>query len=251
MKRISKFLCLIFVPFTILSRVNSFDDCRVIKNCSLIAYTGYKYYSKFKNLSYVSGNSILILNNSNKSEAFILTLLYDYNKKFEKEYKMDAYIKINIENFNKDILKIVSDTNQRLNLKDFDINDNFKLLGTKNINKFVDLECIRQHLGLKIDIYKKGRIFYTVPSEDKLDDIHLVYESGNERKEFVFTNLPGKPIVPVDEVEKLGKKPEIKSKKTIMSQISSFFGFSTKPEEVKSEGYDYVDEHTKLKEKIY
>ena len=40
-------------------------------------------------------------------------------------------------------------------------------------------------------------------------------------------------------------------KKTIMSQISSFFGFFTKHEEVKNEGYDYVDEHIKLKEKIY
>ena len=247
-----KFCGLIFMLFMLLSKTFAIDNCCLIGNNRLIQLIKSKYYSesKFKNSTYFWGIGIFILNKSNSNEAFVITpLFFHLGSKIAKEIA----IKIDIRKIKNDVLKIISTPEENLNLEISDMGKNFMILKSKNVYKFLPLKNIKNYLKLKNynDFEKDSRIYYTVPSEDKLDDLHIVYESGNERKEFVFTNLPEKPIVPVEEVEKLGKKQEIKPKKTIMSQISSFFGFFTKHEEVKNEGYDYVDEHTKLKEKIY
>jgi hypothetical protein len=236
--------------------ISAIYDLRVVKNLLIINSIKEKIANSKKKLPDISSkNVIFILNLEHANEIIVsFTIISSDCLKFIN--KVIATVKIkNYVTFD-EILEFMTlkypEEKPNLNFK-YEISD-FKFLKPDNNVPYVSLLDMKlfHGLGNYIDLEKKdGRVFYTVPSEDKLDDIHMVYESGNERKEFVFTNSPEKPIVPVEEVEKLGKKPEVKPKKTIMSQISSFFGFFTKHEEVKNEGYDYVDEHTKLKEKIY
>ncbi len=229
----------------------SFKDCLFIKNdlvSNLIREQIKRSNETLPCIDYKNMALVIIENLCSKAVISFPVLSDRY--KFIK--KVTVLLEICGANSQNDILESITSEQPRKNF-------NYKVLNFKvqkpngSIGPYVGFNYMKNNLGLKnyIDFEKDGRVYYTVPSEDKLDDIHMVYESGNERKEFVFTNSPEKPIVPVEEVEKLGKKPEVKPKKTIMSQISSFFGFFTKHEEVKNEGYDYVDEHTKLKEKIY
>ena len=248
-----KICSLVFILFMALSRVHSLDNCLRIHNNSLIKLIKSKVNLKDSPSKFIGyRNNSFVLNETNKKEIFVFIPVLNGDM---TNFKEEIIVKLDISNLDiKIIEKVISsdvesiqDVEKKLKIKDW------KVLKPNNVYKFAPWVTLKEDFGLKnyINLEKDGRVYYTVPSEDKLDDIHMVYESGNERKEFVFTNSPEKPIVPVEEVEKLGKKPEVKPKKTIMSQISSFFGFFTKHEEVKNEGYDYVDEHTKLKEKIY
>ena len=121
---------------------------------------------------------------------------------------------------------------------------------SNNVYKFATWFRLKETLGLKnyIDFEKDGRVYYTVPSEDKLGDIHLVYESGNERKEFKFTNLPEKPIIPVEEENNIvTKKEEIKPKRTVFENIANrIFGLFNNNCENKI-GYEHSEECEKLK----
>ena len=89
-------------------------------------------------------------------------------------------------------------------------------------------------------------MYYTVPSEDKLDDVHIVYESGNERKEFKFTNLPEKPIVPVEETNKINQE-NIKPKKNFFSLPSFISKFFKKNYQEKNNNDFLNEEQKKLK----
>lgn len=248
--------CTVFLLLLNIQSISAVCDLRVVKNPLIINSIKEKISNSKKKLPTISSKDVIFILNLENSKEIIISftiLSSDYLKFISK---VVASIKIkSVVTFDK-ILEFMTSEHpeEKFNLDfEYEISD-FKFLKPDNNVPYVSLLDMKlfHGLGNYIDLEKKdGRVFYTVPSEDKLDDIHMVYESGNERKEFVFTNSPEKPIVPVEEVEKLGKKPEVKPKKTIMSQISSFFGFFTKHEEVKNEGYDYVDEHTKLKEKIY
>ena len=253
--KIFKTFNLVFILFMALSNVCSIHDCRYVYNDLFIEIIKSEIKSKGTDLGYYYGygGCVFALNKVNNREFFVFLPVYDKDRtKFEGEviFKFTSEIK-NTEAMllSLTLLNMVKGIN--LKASDFSC-----ILSIKDRMKFVTLpcmenHCLKKHCPFNIKMREDGRVYYTVPSEDKLDDIHMVYESGNERKEFVFTNLPEKPIVPVEEVEKLGKKPEIKPKKTIMSQIFNLFGFSTKHEEVKNEGYDCDNEKTRLKEKIY
>ena len=243
-----KIFNLILILFLALSRSYALDDNRLLNNCQIINFIKSEIEFKKIDLScrYAYVCSVFALNNTNNQEFFVFVPIYNSNRtKFEREIVLKIFSNL------KNIKEILSSNSKSISKGKFVIKS-LDFVCVKDKVKYASLYSMRDHFGLKIDPDKeKGCVYYTVASEDGLDDMHMVYESGGERKEFVFTNLPEKPIVPVEEVEKLEKKPEIKPKKTIMSQISSFFGFFTKHEEVKNEGYDYVDERTKLKEKIY
>ena len=240
-----KFCGLIFMLFMLLPKIFAIDNCCLIGNNHLIRLIKSKYYSEseFKNSTYFLGIGIFILNKSNSNEAFVITpLFFHLGSKIAKEIA----IRIDITKIRNNVLKIISTPEENLNLEISDMGQNFIILKSKNVYKFLPLKNIKNYLKLKNynDFKKDGRIYYTVPSEDKLDDIHMVYESGNERKEFVFTNLPEKPIVPVEEVEKLGKKPEIKPKKNFFSLpgfISNFFKKNYQAEN----NNDFLDEERK------
>ena len=240
MKKLYGFFSLIFILFIKLSNIYALDDYHFINNNSMIKKIRTIISNKFKNQYYFGCDcSVFALNQSNYNEAFILVPVYDNQKKFIKEIA----IKANIEKFGKDALSITSDKDENFNVNYFVINEECKFLATKNISKFAELSYVKKCFDLKVDLDKDGRVYYMVPSEDKLDDVHMVYESkdGNERREFVFTKSG---IVPIED--------------TISWQIQNswnkfrnFFSFSTKHEKVKNEDYGYSDEHTKLKEKIY
>ena len=256
-----KKIMLIFILFTAISRVNSLDNCFEVINHSLIKFIESGVNSKI-NLENASSKiigyegSIFALNNASKQEIFVLIPVFNADMtKFEEEIivQLDVLNVINVKNI-KGIISsnsgLIPNINEKFKIKKIEI---LKILTLNNFNKFATWKCLKENFKLKnyINFEKYGYLYYTVPSERELDNLHIVYESGNERKEFVFTNLPEKPIVPVEEVEKLGKKPEVKPKKTIMNQIFNFFSFSTKHEEVKNEDYGYSDERTRLKEKVY
>ena len=253
MKIVFKFFRLMFILFVALPKVYSLDDCHTVKNKSLLEYVQSSecirseidklkkkndYYCNHE-ISILPDISIFVTNKFNDNEAFVLIPIYDNREGFIKE----AVFKISAKN----ILEIISLINKnQVKFKNFlNVDKKVKFMESKCTSKFLSLLHMKDNLGLKnyTDFEKDGRVYYTVPSEDKLDDIHLVYESkdGKERKEFVFTKSG---IIPIED--------------TISWQIQNgwnkfrnFFSFSTKHEEVKNEGYDYVDEHTKLKEKIY
>lgn len=255
MRKIFKFFNLILALFINFSNVYSINDWRYMWNDLLIEVIKSEIKSKGTDLGYYYGygGCVFALNKANNKEFFVFLPVYDKDRtKFEGEviFKFTSEIK----NTEAMLLSLaLLDTLKGISLKASDFSG---ILSIKDRMKFITLpcmenHCLKKHCPFNIKINEDGRVYYTVPSEDKLNDLHMVYESGNKRKEFVFTNLPEKPIVPVEEVEKLGKKPEVKPKKTIMSQIFNLFGFSTKHEEVKNEGYDCDNEKTRLKEKIY
>ena len=231
-------------------------DNRFVKNQSVIDLFKNEIESSENKLTffYQYKETIFIVNPDKINEIIISVPVFEATSNHKFIRKVNALITIEEPISYDEIFKFMNSENSSLNFK-YKIS-NLEFLLPDNYKSYVSLLLIKYYfrLGNCIDpkkLEKDGRVYYTVPSEDKLGDIHMVYESGNEKKEFKFTNLPERPIVPVEEVEKLGKKPEVKPKKTIMSQIFNLFGFSTKHEEVKNKGYDYVDEHTKLKEKIY
>ena len=247
----------IFILFTAISRVNSLDNCFEVINHSLIKFIKSGVNSKI-NLKNASSKiigyegSIFALNKSNKQEIFVLIPVFCGDMtKFEEEIivQLDVLNVINVKNI-KEIIssnsKLIPNINEKFKIKKTEI---FKILTLNNFNKFATWECLKENFKLKkyIDFKKYGYVYYTVPSEDKLDDLHIVYESGNEKKEFVFTNLPEKPIVPVEEVEKLEKKPEIKPKKTVFKNITNciFSLFNNNCEKKIKYGHD--EECEKLK----
>ncbi len=252
MKKKLSFFCAVFLSSLMAKNSLAIDDLRIVKNQSIINLIKKKIEDSKEKAATVD-REIMFMVNLGKINEIIVSFVYlasnTYNHFLVK--KMVALIKVDKCLELDKMIEFITSENSNLNFDPKILK--LKFSGTNDISSvYTKLFYIKNDLGLKnyIDFEKGGRIYYTVPSEDKLDDVHMVYESGNEKKEFKFTNLPERPIVPMEEVEKLKKKPEIK--KTIMSQIFNFFGFSTKHEEVKNnEGYDYVDEHTKLKEKIY
>ena len=251
MKKKLSFFCAVFLSSLMAQNSLAIDDLRIVKNQSIINLIKKKIEDSKEKAATVD-REIIFMVNLGKINEIIVSFVYlasnTYNHFLVK--KMVALIKVdNCLELDK-MIEFITSENSNLNFDPKILKLEF--LAANDIQIYSKIFCIKNNFSLKkyIDFEKDGRVYYTVASEDKLDDVHMVYESGNEKKEFKFTNLPERPIVPIEEVEKLKKKPEIK--KTIMSQIFNFFGFSTKHEEVKNnEGYDYVDEHTKLKEKIY
>ena len=243
-----KIFNLILILFLALSRSYALDDNRSLNNCQIINFIKSKIELKKIDLSchYAYVCSIFVLNNKNNQEFFVFVPIYNSNRtKFEGEIVLKIFSNL------KNIKEILSSNSKSISKGKFVIKS-LDFVCVKDKIKYASLYFMRDHFGLKIDPDKeKGCVYYTVASEDRLDDIHMVYESGNEKKEFKFTNLPERPIVPLGKVGKLREKPEIKPKKTIMNQIFNFFNFSTKHEEVKNEDYGYSDEHTRLKEKVY
>ena len=240
MRKLYKFFILIFVLFVKLSDIYALDDCHFINNNLMIKKVKFIVLNKFKNEYYFGCDcSVFVLNQTKFNEAFILVPVYDHQKKFIKEIA----IKVNIKKFGKSALSIISDKDENISINRFDIDNECKFLKTKNISKFAELSYVKQWFDLKIDFNKNGRVYYTVPSEDKLDDIHMIYESkdGKERKEFVFTKSG---IIPIDDT--IGWQIQ-----NGWNKFRNFFSFSTKHEEVKNEGYDCDNEKTRLKEKIY
>ena len=248
MKSIFKFFSLVFALFIEASSVCSIYDYRIIENKLLNELIESKYSSKFKDSLCNLGGSIFVFSESNTNEAFIVSPIFE---SLTSHLIKEIYIRFDIKNFKKNIFKFISSYNGTSSIikKEYlekYLSDDFKLLKTKRLNKFVSLSSyMKNDLGLKnyINFEKDGCVYYTVSSEDKLDDIHMIYESkdGNERREFVFTKSG---IIPIEDT--IGWQIQ-----NGWNKFRNFFSFSTKHEEVKNEGYDYVDEHTKLKEKIY
>ena len=253
MKIMFKFFRLMFILFVALPRVYSLDDCHTVKNKSLLEYVQSSecirseidklkkkndYYCNHE-ISILPDISIFVINKFDDNEAFILIPIYDNREGIIKE----AVFKISAKN----ILEIISLINKnQVEFKNFlNVDKKIKFMESKCTSKFLSLLHMKDNLGLKnyIDFEKDGRVYYTVPSEDRLDYVHMIYESkdGKERKEFVFTKSG---IIPIEDT--IGWQIQ-----NGWNKFRNFFSFSTKHEEVKNEGYDYVDEHTKLKEKIY
>ena len=247
MNKIFRFLVLTLLFSTLTSVFNSsavVEDFRRIQNTSLNEKLKMKVDIKQKkdlfSCRYLYNESIFALDESNPEKIFILISVFRGSlPEFVKVVAVP--VKIVGAKSREDIFKVVLDSIS----ENFEIDENFKFPNFRDSKRFTNLSYVKDYLGLKkyINFEKDGRVYYTVPSEDKLDDIHLVYESedGEKRREFVFTKSG---IIPIEN--------------TISWQIQNgwnkfinFFSFSTKHEEVKNEGYDYVDEHTKLKEKIY
>ena len=256
MKLRSFLFCISTLFLLNIQNILAIHDLRVVKNPLIIKSIKEKIANSKKKLPDISSkNVIFILNLEHANEIIVsFTIISSDCLKFIN--KVIATVKIkNYVTFD-EILEFMTlkypEEKPNLNFK-YEISD-FKFLKPDNNVPYVSLLDMKlfHGLGNYIDLEKKdGRVFYTVPSEKELDKLHMVYQLGTEKKEFVFTNLSGKRVVPVEEFEKLRKELEIKSKKTIMSQIFNFFGFSTKHEEVKNEGYDCDNEKTRLKEKIY
>ena len=233
---------LIFVLFLAFSRVSSIDNYRFVENSSLIKFIKSNINLKSdssKRIGYAY--SIFTLNDSNEQEIFVfIPILNGDMTKFEEEYM----VKLNILNVI-DIKKFVSSNSRSNSSKIKFIIKKWKMLIPNNVYKFAPWFRLEETLGLKnyIDFNKKGCIYYTVPSEDKLDDIHMVYEPKDEngRKEFVFTKSG---IIPIE-----GKISwQIQNG---WNKFRNFFSFLTKHEEVKNEVHDCDNEKTRLKEKIY
>ena len=236
--KLRSFLFFISTLFLLnIQNILAIHDLRVVKNPLIIKSIKEKIANSKKKLPTVSNKDVIFMLNLGNSKEIIISftiLSSDYLKFINK---VVASIKIkSVVTFDKILEFMTSEHPEEKSNLDFEYEiSDFKFLKPDNIMPYIPLSNMKIFYGLgnHIDLEKKdGRVFYTVPSEKELDKLHMVYQLGTEKKEFVFTNLSGKRVVPVEEFEKL-------------------FGFFTKHEEVKNEGYDYVDEHTKLKEKIY
>ena len=244
MKNIFNFFGLIL--FIMSPKVHSISDCYFIVNTSLIDSIKSVVENKFrKEDDYDCGSKsrVFVLNNSNSNEGFILIPIFD-NK--TTHFLKEAYLKVDIKNYKRKILEIISKPNGS-SIK-LDPNIEVKFLESKKVQKFMPLlylSYMKNDLGLKkyIDFEKDGHVYYTVPSEDKLDDIHMVYESkdGKERKEFVFTKSG---IIPIED--------------TISWQIQNgwnkfrnFIGLSNNNDKkVKNKNHQFDDERINLKDKL-
>ena len=227
-------------------------DNRFVKNQSVIDLFKNEIESSENKLTffYQYKETIFIVNPDKINEIIISVPVFEATSNHKFIRKVNALITIEEPISYDEIFKFMNSENSSLNFK-YKIS-NLEFLLPDNYKSYVSLLLIKYYfrLGNCIDpkkLEKDGRVYYTVPSEDKLDDIHMVYESGNERKEFVFTNLPEKPIVPVEEVEKLGKKPEVKPKRTIFENITNriFSLFNNNCEKKIKYGHD--EECEKLK----
>ena len=168
---------------------------------------------------------------------------YINNYKFIR--KVNVLITIEEPKNYDEIFAFMSVENSGLNFK-------YKILNLKFLRSSIyipHVSLLYFRLGNYIDpgIFEKyNRVFYTVPSEDELDDIHMVYESGNEKKEFKFTNLPERPIVPVEEANKINQE-NIKPKKNFFSLPSFISKFFKKNYQEKNNNDFLNEEQKKLK----
>ena len=227
-------------------------DNRFVKNQSVIDLFKNEIESSENKLTffYQYKETIFIVNPDKINEIIISVPVFEATSNHKFIRKVNALITIEEPISYDEIFKFMNSENSSLNFK-YKIS-NLEFLLPDNYKSYVSLLLIKYYfrLGNCIDpkkLEKDGRVYYTVPSEDRLDDIHMVYESVNEKKEFKFTNLPERPIVPVEEVEKLGKKPEIKPKRTIFENITNhiFSLFNNNCEKKIKYGHD--EECEKLK----
>ena len=235
-KRINSFFT-IFLLFSITFNVSTAMDYLHLKNHIIIDLIKQEIKESKNNLPYIDYDNIVFASIENKKNSFIVSFpVFSLNKiNFIK--RVVFLVIFDDINFRNDIFTFMASDKPKLNFK-FSIL-NLKFLQPNNIKLYTTLSYIENDLGLKnyINFEKDGRVYYTVPSEDKLDDIHMVYESGNEKKEFKFTNLPEKPIVPVEETKIIQKNLETKkSFFSLPSFISKFF---------KKNNNDFLDEEQK------
>ena len=238
---------LLFALFLTLSRACAIDDCRNLNNCQLIDFIESEIKFKKTDLSchYDCVGSVFALDEKNDKEFFFFFSIYSSDMtKFEGEIILKFVSNL------KNIKKILSSNPGKIrNIKEKFV---IKALSFSFVDnsikyasiKYASLYFMRDRLGLRIDPDKeKGCVYYTVPSVEKLDDIHMIYESkdGKERKEFVFTKSG---IIPIEDT--IGWQIQ-----NGWNKFRNFFSFSTKHEEVKNEGYDCDNEKTRLKEKMY
>lgn len=199
---------LIFVLFLALSRACAIDDCRNLNNCQLIDFIESEIKFKETDLSchYDCVGSVFALDEKNDKEFFVFIPIYSSDMtKFEGEIILKFVSNL------KNIKKILSSNPGKIkNIKEKFV---IKALSFSFVDnsikyasiKYASLYFMRDRLGLRIDPDKeKGCVYYTVPSVEKLDDIHMVYESENKITEFKF-NLPIKKMVVIKEIIKQKK----------------------------------------------
>ena len=247
MNKIFRFLVLTLLFSTLMSVFNSsavVEDFRRIKNTSLNEKLKMKVDIKQKkdlfSCRYLYNESIFALDESNPDKVFILISVY--RGCWSEFVKVVAVpVKIVGAKSKEDIFKVILDSVS----ENFEIDENFKFPSSRDSKRFTEISYVKNYLGLKnyIDFEKDGCVYYTVPSEKELDNLHMIYESkdGKERKEFVFTKSG---IIPIEDT--IGWQIQ-----NGWNKFRNFFSFSTKHEEVKNEGYDCDNEKTRLKEKIY
>jgi hypothetical protein len=227
MKKKLSFFCAVFLSSLMAKNSLAIDDLRIVKNQSIINLIKKKIEDSKEKAATVD-REIMFMVNLGKINEIIVSFVYlasnTYNHFLVK--KMVALIKVDKCLELDKMIEFITSENSNLNFDPKILK--LKFLGTNDISSvYTKLFYIKNDLGLKnyIDFEKGGRIYYTVPSEDKLDDVHMVYESGNEKKEFKFTNSPEMPIVPVEEANKINQE-NIKPKKNFFSLpnfISKFF----------------------------
>ena len=234
-----KLFCILILIFISSKSIFSVYDFRFIKNQKIINKIEKKVKKSKKLLPYIINyyNIAFILDKKNK-KIDIFFPFFSYNL-YQFIGKVKSSIKIkddNLCNYD-DIFKFISSKE----IKSENIESNFEILDLEflepgNSLLYSSLEYIKKFLCF--DFEKGSRVFYTVPSEDKLDDVHMVYESGKEKKEFKFTNSPEMPIVPVEEANKINQE-NIKPKKNFFR----FPGFISKF--LKKNNNDFLDEEQK------
>ena len=225
-------------------------DLRVVKNPLIIKSIKEKIANSKKKLPTISNRNVIFMLNLEDTNKVItsFTILSSDHLKFIN--KVVASIKIkSVVTFDKILEFMTSEHPEEKSNLDFEYEiSDFKFLKPDNIMPYIPLSNMKIFYGLgnHIDLEKDGHVFYTVPSEDKLDDVHMVYESGNEKKEFKFTNLPEKPIVPVEETNKINQE-NIKPKKNFFSLPSFISKFFKKNYQEKNNNDFLNEEQKKLK----
>lgn len=249
MKRRITFFLTVFLSYLIAQNTLAIHDLRVVKNKSVINLINAEIANLNEKAATIVDREVMFMVNLEKVNEVMISFIFfndDINVNFLIK-KMIAVIEIDDCKTFDEVIRFVTSENYNPNFEPKILK--LKFSGTDNVSAvYSKLFYIKDNLGLKnyIDFEKDGRVYYTVPSEDKLDDVHIVYESGNERKEFKFTNLPEKPIVPVEETNKINQE-NIKPKKNFFSLPSFISKFFKKNYQEKNNNDFLNEEQKKLK----